>query len=1448
MPYYGIHTSLYRTLPPDAIPILEDAIFKTRIGLYEAAEVVFKKKLSTHSHVPIVAIEHAELLLHQWKCREILDVLGKVPAASLSCDEDVRQLVAIFRAVAEMKYEAVYEPALKEIENMQEWKSKSVENYTDIQVECIRKYVLACIVLGSQSDFIVDDMKLLPTPKPSPTSPSMWQGLTDLRVSLISQGRYTEALRFSTVERAVGSAVESYQTAILLLGFVTSHLASVSGRKDDELFWRTSMLELKVSLGKLFASIGEAEKAEIWLSSWEQDLALIIELASGNSGALKVSDCAGMLGVEYYRLKAHEADPTELRFQQALDLGERMLAKSHIETQECHYLSLAWAKKLYDGDKHKLEVVSFDIQMRTQYLFERIQGRTSEAAVNLAADILGPRVTQIHEVARSIEMLDSFINSHPHITLPSTRSVLQSVRSLLYTQAGREDFDVFGVFDNSNVPHRFNIRRAGPNPIVDDQVGEIAHVLEKRGVDDREFDSVVGFFSQGTPQEVLRRLFSEDSASGILDAKAIDLLFKLDGSSAGDLREELSLLDGKALMENLVGTESSLVSRTEWITRCKVLRIWLLDQSRPDLLLREFLWVTLHNARLAAWNAAFQNNTTSGRGPGLVIELIEVIEERLALEEGNKGYSYNHFEREGRIIESSLPQLHLYLFFSNHAGGKGKGVSDDAQKHLNLAGEIAQNQIDYWRSVNNYVSLANTTAMIASVSQFKIELELVEGPVIDKTLESALELLEDIESLFGTTLHDVGLSHTFSALEMKFHVGNKMGIWNVGTTAIRLLHAALVAKSNTKETMGGEAMKAHEKQVLQLWQWVQRLKARILAQSMELDEGMSGEMLISLSDNENREGAETGASVDQPGLGNQVEVEEHLRNIKLGVESGPPLHLLPKVREYLRKEEDDARNVSDLAPSHPVIGAQEPVLDLTTTAMLQEVFALHRKLRNAERVVGEPKDLKVQNQEESVGEQANRNAKSTTESGLKRLLTIANFLNQEERLLNRIKDAAIQDRFELRVTLQRLRREMRSEPVLRRMLDLREGRPLSDHDLKRIAASRGGKVAFVDWFRVSSQFELGERLHMLIWRDGVCKLIDLQTEAKKAQRDIRNFFGDPDIYLPPPERTRFGGLDLETLLSRGIVYDGEIKNVDICMELIKPLFDDSLIQPEDLLVLCTTEGIHHFPLHAVEHNGIGPLILSHPVVYTPSLSVLNKCFWTRNASVSGKGNASRYLVLGGVVSSGAAYKHGRDAVERIGKTVLGSPDTTFAGHDATLANFRSHLPGADLVHIHLHSNYTGAAFTSSPLDQALVFNDPPSGAELTTRDILKMTPSKGAHLNLMACASGRYGTLHGGIQNPITDEVMGLVPAWLFAGIGSATSTLWDIQDEHGASYSHLFFEALMRAKGGKPGPGSGTWDCASWVDLAELHRKVVLDMKRVYGQPYAWAGFVLSGFWGVRI
>lgn len=1294
------------------------------------------------------------------------------------------------------------------------------------------------------------------------------------------------------------------------------HRAQVTNVKD-EVPWRAATLQLILDLGKLFVSLRAKAEAEMWISTLEKELEETIALVNGDAGSLRVSDCLDTLTVEYCRLKLLENDePTESRFRLALVLGEKMLAACHIETEQCHYLAIAWAKKLYPENPS----IRIDIQLRTQHLFENIQRRIPAAVANLTDLLFRPN---INEVAKNIEMLETFERMHLHITLPSTKRALLSLQNILYATAGRHrnpgtTSDEFMEL-SLRMPTVNNIRRETSNIEANEQTLKARNILDRQATDDSHFNLLYYFFSRPleiTSPKLLKNLLVEESACGVLNEQAIAQLFGIEDITSNTTREEILKLKEQELLEKLVGTPELPLHGREWIPRRAALRDWLLDESRPDFPLRQCLWVALHNARLRAWRERCiegiwqkefdKAHDTKGDGtdwtkdlvtvlrsyaPGIfreTRELIDAVEERLGLKEAKLGYGLDHFERETHLARSGLSRLYTALFFYSRV--PGEEPSEACTGYLDHAEKNARDQLAHWRSVSNYQWIATEAVAIANIAQYRIECRIIkEAPVINRTLEEALALLEEVETLFGTTLYEVDLSHSLVTLQMKVYMGTRMDIWTVGNIATRLLlHATQIIQDKTQGNESEEAKAEHENKLMRLWQWVQRVKARALAQSMGLDNVVPDSMLVEIQNSINDDTLiarkELGISSDSADPDDEVDLAKRLEAVKLEATSIVHLELLPEVRQFMRESNSVIPKMDlDLTTQETSLRSKEHFMEVTSSTVLEEAFSVSRDLQTANLISEKLKRMDNSDNGNTIAlqeELSSLKQKIATKPALHRLLTIADFLNREEVLLKSIKDGPPRDLFQRRIDLQRLRNEMRSEPLLYQMLRIREGWPLSNEDLHKIAEGRKGKAVFVDWFTATSSFNQTEKVYMLVWRNGVCKLVDLATEVKSCRQDISDFFNNKELYLPDVDLTNLANMDLEHLVPKSVFGD-DPQPVENCMELIQPLFDDSLVEDEDLLVLSVTEGFQNFPLHAIEDGKNGPLILHHPVVYVPSLSVLHKCYWARHTSnkiPNDNGNDTlRSLILGGIVSTEPAFQYGVTAVERIGNIVK-SPET-FVGADATLDNFCAHISSSDLMHIHLHTNYDtekkskasakqgylsenaeeDTAFVDSPLDQALVFNDlVKSNNQLTARQIIEMQPAKGAHLNLIACASGRQGKFDVSFdkhKEVVTDEVMGLVPAFLFSGVGSVTSTLWPIKDEHGAVFSHIFFRELMDAKEvirclrkERTLRDVGGGDETNWVDLAEVHRKAVLEMRRIYKQPSAWAGFILSGFWKFEI
>ena len=528
-------------------------------------------------------------------------------------------------------------------------------------------------------------MKLIPNPNPRPVIPLSWQGLTDLRVSLVSQGRFIEAIRFSSTERSAATAMEDYQTTCLLLQLAKNHCAQVANTKD-EIPWRIAILGFKMDLGKLFAFVGAKDQAAMWLNNLEKELEDCISLINGSAGSLRASDSLNALTMEFYRLKmVAKEEPTEARFQQLLILGQKMQAASHIETENSHYLAIEWAEKLYSGEE--FETIRLDIQFRTQKHF-RAQGRVSAEATNIS-DIFFTKTASATELARRIELLDEFDRRHPGINLPNVKHILFTLRSSLQGQAGQVRSQDLGA---GNISSGYDLRRQVSSLEPNEQDIEVKDILDKRDVQDLEFNFDYSFFSQGeevAAPKLLNKVVSEETASGILTESALIQLFGSGENNSCLKKDDILMLDGKELLKNLVGTADSPLRAVEWTKRRPILQSWLLDESRKDYRLRQFLWIAIHNSRSAAWSSHYmlrhqRKEFVSIPTPKLIkadcvgecvktfspvwfevnCEKLNAIEERLKVK-GLKlvaTHASDHYEREWWIAHGILPLLYMNLF------------------------------------------------------------------------------------------------------------------------------------------------------------------------------------------------------------------------------------------------------------------------------------------------------------------------------------------------------------------------------------------------------------------------------------------------------------------------------------------------------------------------------------------------------------------------------------------------------------------------------------------------------------------------------------------------------------------------------------------------------------------------------------------------------------------
>jgi len=156
------------------------------------------------------------------------------------------------------------------------------------------------------------------------------------------------------------------------------------------------------------------------------------------------------------------------------------------------------------------------------------------------------------------------------------------------------------------------------------------------------------------------------------------------------------------------------------------------------------------------------------------------------------------------------------------------------------------------------------------------------------------------------------------------------------------------------------------------------------------------------------------------------------------------------------------------------------------------------------------------------------------------------------------------------------------------------------------------------------------------------------------------------------------------------------------------------------------------------------------------------------------------------------------------------------GPQATKRALLEHVSAARLLHLACHHFFDASA----PLLSFLKFAGSKGADFLYAFEIAELTlPAE--LVTLSACQSGRSQIATG-------DEQIGIVRAFLTAGVPSVISTLWSIEDESAATFFTDFYELagkLLLAQA-----------------LAQAQRRLLANPR--YALPYFWAPYLLTGQW----
>ena len=251
---------------------------------------------------------------------------------------------------------------------------------------------------------------------------------------------------------------------------------------------------------------------------------------------------------------------------------------------------------------------------------------------------------------------------------------------------------------------------------------------------------------------------------------------------------------------------------------------------------------------------------------------------------------------------------------------------------------------------------------------------------------------------------------------------------------------------------------------------------------------------------------------------------------------------------------------------------------------------------------------------------------------------------------------------------------------------------------------------------------------------------------------------------------------------------------ELYRKLIAPLIGE-IRTPH--IAIVPHSNLHFLPFHAF-HDGEAYLIDRYEISYAPSASVLKYCF--EKPSVEGK---SPLLV--GIADENAPLI--REEISRL--TRLFPEARILRDATATRAAFAENCKACSFIHIGTHTIFR----RDNPMFSSFKLAD----GWCTALDLFSMTCQANL-VTLSGCQSGM-----GAVTR--SDDLMGLMRGFLYAGARSLLLSLWNVHDEATAALMLHFYQEWQKG-----------------ATRSAAFRSALLATRQEHPNPFYWAPFFLVG------
>ncbi len=677
----------------------------------------------------------------------------------------------------------------------------------------MRRYVLLVLNVTLESNYVGGEAAMIPKPTNEQVE---WQGLTDLRVSLLERGMLNEALALFKVERSRLPPIERADAALSVL----DHVKTCTSLPEDRAIW--AQAELTIYLAQGFFEKRAAEKGRAEFRRAEELLDVWVTLTGHPSkDRLSLYLNIQLLQLQY---NAHE-DPV-MYFDESVKLLEVMKACHHTSTSVCYGHAIAAANALdMSGISDPYRSFFFSLHLEREHFQEYVLEDICTLLSDHGTKFMDS-VNNVADVRKALEWLDGFAEKYEDFDLPSGVSNINHWRKLAYKRLGDREREAQADAEEervkSSIPTTIGrlvgVRQPKSAPT------NLSSKFESKAESDFPLDLAEDNFytewydvagnsdaKKVTAMRVfLRWMLVDIKTERVSEQEVLSILGDIEGGKNVDVIDKLVSLSPDDVFALLYlqrrDSQSVPIDADVWKTRAVALDLWLSRSAETPFNGRQHLRLVLQEIR--------KDSVCKSRVL-LNIKLLE-IERCLAMVDEMPPRVNECVERQtpgwqGSIADQCMQYVTQSEDFDSFEVGSALDRGLD-ECRLSIRGYKAQGEV---------LCLAMRRRMVAELCVLKIHwmLRRPERNVLDSGLASlqneGLRCLEEADTFFTLSREESTWSSDFEGLEDRERATLLQNSWRLPQIAVQLLNSG-------KEQPNDDIRE-------QIWKWVQRSKARSLA-------------------------------------------------------------------------------------------------------------------------------------------------------------------------------------------------------------------------------------------------------------------------------------------------------------------------------------------------------------------------------------------------------------------------------------------------------------------------------------------------------------------------------------------------------------------------------------------------------------------------------------------